>query len=162
MRTSKYWFVGCLLLVSATIHAESAKQVAGWVEPALLLPERINFMAKLDTGAENSSLNSQDISIVEDQGIEYVRFVVNSREGQQHSLQLPLLRYGKIKRHFGKSQERPVVMMEICLGDMRQTVPVNLVDRSGFNYQLLLGRSFLAPKLLVDSEIMETTLPQCQ
>ncbi|WP_308700608.1 RimK/LysX family protein, partial [Pseudomonas ceruminis] len=38
---------------------------------------------------------------------------------------------------------RPVVDLELCLGDEKRTVEVNLVDRSSFNYPLLVGAKAL-------------------
>jgi hypothetical protein len=36
-----------------------------------------------------------------------------------------------------------VVDLELCLGDVKRTVEVNLVDRSNFNYPLLVGAKAL-------------------
>ena len=46
---------------------------------------------------------------------------------------------------------RPVVAIKICLGSTVKEVEVNLVDRSGFGYPILIGRSFLAGDFLVDA-----------
>ena len=150
-----------LMLLNCAPSAAAKTAVAGWVEPVRVLPERINFNAKLDTGAKHSSLNSRNIELIDVKGEQQVRFEVRSREGQQHSLQLPLMRHTTIKRHFGKSQQRPVGEMTICLGKKVKKVEVNLVDRSGFNYQMLLGRSYLAPDTLVDSAQTNITTPDC-
>jgi hypothetical protein len=48
------------------------------------------------------------------------------------------------------------------LGDFYREAEVNLVDRSGFNYQMLIGRSFLAGNLIVDPSIKYTTKPICK
>src|SRR3546814_6895345 len=39
--------------------------------------------------------------------------------------------------------KRPVVELEMCLGDVKRTVEVNLTDRSSFNYPLLIGAKAL-------------------
>ncbi|MOA17556.1 hypothetical protein D3C78_1378200 [compost metagenome] len=39
--------------------------------------------------------------------------------------------------------KRPVVDLELCLGDVKRTVEVNLTDRSSFNYPLLIGAKAL-------------------
>jgi hypothetical protein len=36
-----------------------------------------------------------------------------------------------------------VVDLELCLGDVKRTMEVNLVDRSSFNYPLLVGSKAL-------------------
>lgn len=35
--------------------------------------------------------------------------------------------------------KRPVVDMELCQGDTKRSIEVNLIDRSSFNYPLLIG-----------------------
>ena len=39
--------------------------------------------------------------------------------------------------------KRPVIDLEMCLGDVKRTVEVNLTDRSSFNYPLLIGAKAL-------------------
>ena len=39
--------------------------------------------------------------------------------------------------------KRPVVDLEMCLGNVKRTVEVNLTDRSNFNYPLLIGAKAL-------------------
>ena len=42
-----------------------------------------------------------------------------------------------------ESAKRPVVDLEMCLGNVKRTVEVNLTDRSSFNYPLLIGAKAL-------------------
>ncbi|MBK6657400.1 MAG: ATP-dependent zinc protease [Proteobacteria bacterium] len=55
-----------------------------------------------------------------------------------------------IKRHGGAPARRPVVLIGVCLGDQAFVTPVTLTDRSRFNYPLLLGRSALRERALLD------------
>lgn len=71
------------------------------------------------------------------------------------------MRIAKIKRHFGRSQKRPVVQMGVCLGDVYQETEVNLVDRTGYNYQMLIGRRFLNDRFIVDPDLHFTLKPAC-
>ncbi len=151
--------VGTLVLPVAI--AGKLPGVVGWAEPVVLHDYGINLRAKLDTGAENSSLNSQRIEIIEKDGRQMVHFDIRSREGKITAVELPLERETTIRRHFGKSQTRPVVKLKVCLAHQAKTIEVNLVDRSGFEYQMLLGRSFLAPDFLIDSSQTLTTRPAC-
>ena len=50
----------------------------------------------------------------------------------------------------------------ICLGNVYKEVEVNLEDRSKFNYQLLIGRSYLKNSFLVDASATFTLKPNCQ
>ena len=118
-------------------------QIFGWVEKARLHPGDLVISAKLDTGADHSSLNVKELTIFEREGEEWVRFQVTSDEGKTAAVERKLVRRAKIKRHVGPRQERAVVKLGICVGTIYQEAEVNLVDRSRFKYQLLLGRSFM-------------------
>lgn len=149
------------VLIVFTAQADNSAVVAGWAESVTIDKQGIGVLAKLDTGAQNSSLNGRHIEVIDRAGQSMVRFDIQDRDGRRHSLELPLVRYATIKRHFGNSQTRPVVMLSVCLANHSKTIEVNLVDRSGFDYPMLLGRSFLAPDFLVDSSRKNITRPTC-
>jgi hypothetical protein len=72
-----------------------------------------------------------------------------------------LIRYAYIKEHEGPSQRRPVVQIEVCLGDHLDEIEVSLVDRSGFQYPVLLGRNALENVALVDAGERFAAEPNC-
>lgn len=131
--------------------AQSNLPVAGWIELARLVPLGLDMHAKLDTGAKTTSINAVDPDFFERDGTQWVRFSVANRDGKKAVLEEEIVRSVAIKRHFDGRQQRPVINLEICVGPVRRAVEVNLVDRSGFDYQLLIGRNFFVDKLLVDS-----------
>lgn len=147
MATLLYGVVGCCALAR-----EEPMPVAGWVERAILFPDGLPVHAKLDTGATTTSINAVDPDFFTRDGRRWVRFSLTSRQGQTMILERPVVRVATIKRHFSRSQERPVIKLEICIGAVRKMVEVNLVDRTGLNYQLLVGRNFLGSSLLVQSD----------
>ncbi len=57
---------------------------------------------------------------------------------------------------------RKVIRLGICVGAVYRKVEVSLQDRSGFNNQLLIGRSFLAGRVLVDAGAEELVEPSCE
>jgi hypothetical protein len=132
-------------------EAHESLVVAGWAETALLLPSKLELAAKLDSGAENSSLNIERLRYFKRGGQRWVRFTVEGDGGRRVAFERRVLRKAAIKRHGEGSHIRPVVAMEICLGDTVKEVEVNLVDRSRFEYPLLIGRSFLAEDFLIDT-----------
>jgi len=73
-----------------------------------------------------------------------------------------VVRTVKIKQHGKQSAIRPVIRLGICLGDVYKEVEVNLEDRSKFNYQMLLGRSFLKDSFLVDAKATFILEPNCR
>ena len=52
--------------------------------------------------------------------------------------------------------------MAICLGSHYMETDVNLVDRSNFDYQMLIGRNFLAGNVLIDPASTYVAEPACQ
>ncbi|NNG11773.1 MAG: hypothetical protein HKM88_00835 [Halobacteria archaeon] len=147
MATLLYGVVGCCVL-----PRDDSMPVAGWVERAILFPDGLPVHAKLDTGAKTTSINAVDPIFFTRDSRRWVRFSLTSRQGQTIILERPVVRVATIKRHFSRTQERPVIKLDICIGAVRKMVEVNLVDRTGLNYQLLVGRNFLGSSLLVQSD----------
>ena len=154
------------ILLAGAIEMVAAAQastppVAGWVERALLFPGGVMIHAKLDTGAETTSINAADNEFFKRAGKRWVRFSLTNRRERTMTLERPVVRVATIRRFFGRRQERPVIELDICLGSVRKTVEVSLVDRTGLDYQLLIGRNFLAHDLLVDSGSTYRLPPVC-
>ena len=136
--------------------------VAGWVENVTLFPGNLKIKAKLDTGARNSSLNANQIEEFEREGARWVRFELKNWKGRTVLFETRVIRMATIKQHETQSLTRPVIRIGICLGNVYKEVEVNLEDRSKFNYQLLIGRSYLRNSFLVDSSATFMVEPHCQ
>lgn len=140
----------------------AALQTFGYLEHVHVTPEDFHMQAKLDTGADNSSINAKVLKNSVVKGQKWIEFEVISRTGARIKLRKKVVRTASIKRHSGNSQLRPVVIMRICLGDIERDVEVNLVDRQHLTYKILLGRSFLAGHALVDSNATFLKKPTCK
>ncbi len=148
-------------LVAAAVPAPAAN-VYGWIEPVALPGAGITLMAKLDTGADTSSLDATAIRRVRRGERRLVKFQVRHPDTNEPiDLERDYVRSSRIIRHSGLHQVRHVVELEICLGSTRRTVEVNLIDRSNFSYPFLLGRNALADVALVDPSITNTSEPRC-
>jgi len=152
--------VTSLALVSPV--AAQGKQVVGWLEKVRIYPGNLVITAKLDTGAKNSSLNASNIIEVERGGERWVRFKVTNRYGEIAAIERKVHRIVKIKEADGTPQSRLAILLGICLGSFYKEAEVNLADRGHFNYQMLIGRSFLHGNLIVDPSIKFTTKPACE
>jgi len=148
-------------LMGALPAAALDKKIVGWVERVVLQPGNVQLQAKLDTGAEYSSLDATQITKFNRDGREWVRFAVNDRHGKKILMERPLLRQATIKRHFAQSQTRPVISLKVCLGGVSADTEVNLVDRSGFVYPMLIGRKFMGGRLIIDPAQQLTAEPHC-
>lgn len=135
--------------------------LVGWVERVAICPGNMVLHAKLDTGARHSSLNARNMELFKRQGVSWVRFDVIDKSGRRETFEKPVVRTAKIKDHVRPADRRPVIRMGICLGNFYQETEVNLTDRSDFNYQLLIGRSFMLRHFMVDPSAKYTRQPLC-
>jgi hypothetical protein len=151
LRRPTAWLCALAATLGGAAAAPDDPAIAGWGERIRLMPSGIELEAKLDSGAENSSLHVDRLRFFERDDKRWVRFTVEGDSGRRVAFERRLLRRAAIKRHSGRSDVRPVVAMAICLGSVARLVEVNLVDRSRFEYPILVGRSFLAGEYLIDA-----------
>ena len=140
---------------SSPVRSEAAKVTLGVVEDVILSPWGISFPARIDTGADLSSLDARDIVIRQDT----VQFRLGPRYGHQ-LLQLPIVEWGQVQTSMGV-EKRPVVAISICLGSKLLRTPATLRDRSGMAYPFLIGRSALNGSFLVDTSQSRAAQPNC-
>jgi hypothetical protein len=137
-----------LWLSTPAIHADTDSprelQLLGWVENAFLVAPGIELPAKLDTGANTSSLDARIIKRFRQWGRRWVRFAVRDPDtGEEVVMVRERARTIGIVQHEGDSDVRPTVKVEVCIAGIQREIEVSLVDRGNFNYPLLLGRRAL-------------------
>ena len=107
--------------------------------------------AKMDTGALTASLSAKNIKTFTRDGDEWVSFQLATDGASSKVYEHKVSRISKIKSRADEDEDkdeavsakRPVVDLEMCLGNVKRTVEVNLTDRSSFNYPLLIGAKAL-------------------
>lgn len=134
----------------------------GWLEKVRVAPPAAVLNAKLDTGADYSSLNASRLEEFERAGKRWIRFVVTGRNGQAVTFERPIVRVAQIKTQGAKPQKRPVVKLGICLGTVYMETDVNLVDRSQYTQQMLIGRNYLSGNAVIDPSSSYTHEPECK
>jgi hypothetical protein len=149
-------------VVSIGLGNPEAREIVGWVERVQLGLDGAVVSAKVDTGADHSSLDARNIQIFRRDGREWVRFERIRPDGRSGTYERPLVRWARIRRHGDANQDRPVVALAICLGAQRKTAEINLIDRSRFEYPMLIGRSFLGDDFLVDPAARFLREPRCE
>ena len=161
-----YWLVIALLTLAlmgtgiSPVLAKKAK--VGWLEKVRVFPGQILMHAKIDTGADNSSIHATDIATFKKGEEEWVRFTLKSIDNQTTVMERPIFRTTQITRHGVPDEVRLVVKMGICLGTIyKEDMEVNLADRKNFEYKMLIGRSFLRGDTLVDPSKEFVHEPQC-
>jgi len=131
------------------------KRILGWREWAGLPTLQVNKVkVKVDTGARTSSLHVSDLKVFRSQGIPYVRFTVHP--SQKKSLpvieavaELKDIRY--VKSSSGKQTLRPIIHTALAMGDQVFVIELNLVNRDMMGFRMLLGRTALKNRFLVDT-----------
>jgi hypothetical protein len=148
-------------VISPAFSAGQEKAIVGWLEKVHISPENLPVRAKLDTGAKTSSITA--LNMVEFYRSEelWVRFDVINKKRKRITLEKKVKRVAQIKRHGAHSQRRYVVQLLICLGSLLKEAEFTLVDRSEFNYPVLLGRNFLSGVFVVDPSAKFTAKSQC-
>jgi len=134
---------------------EEKKITIGVVEDIILMPWGIKLPARIDTGAAMSSLDARDIVIKN----ETVEFKLPKKYGGKQ-LSLPIVGWRTVRSSEARDQ-RPVVMMEFCLGSKLIRTQVNLNDRSGVRYPFLVGRKALQKDFVLDCNKIRCAPPTC-
>ncbi|MAN80765.1 MAG: hypothetical protein CMM77_16535 [Rhodospirillaceae bacterium] len=142
------------------LRADPPLKTLGLIETVRIQPEDIDIRAKVDTGAENSSLDAREWETFEHDGATWIRFTLHLDGGENRTLERPLGRMTVIHRA-GSRQERPIVMMTLCVGNVARAVEVNLAERPKLTYRMLLGASFLTGAFVVDVSQADLTRPTC-
>ncbi|MDM3871159.1 ATP-dependent zinc protease [Porticoccus sp. W117] len=125
--------------------------VVGSVERLTISPPGLKLRARIDTGAETTSLHADPIVRFERDGKRWVRFTLQANpDAEPVVLERPVERRVRIKRHDADSQRRYVVKLWLQLGEIKEHVEVTLTDRSEFTYPLLVGRNWLTDTAVVD------------
>lgn len=140
---------GCA--VSDGADASEDKLVLGEVERIRFIDAKKSFNARIDTGAETSSLGVYDIKRFERDGKKWIRFALSDAENARIH-RYPIYDSVRIKRESDeKAERRREIKLDIEIGGVKYRNQVfNLADRSHLEFQVLIGRSFLRDIAVVD------------
>lgn len=137
--------------VPKIIGPETEIQIIGQIEYVDILPEGIRQKARIDTGAETTSIGAFDIEYFERDGKSWVKFKVLQRSsGKTTEFTKRVVRNVRIKRHGAKNIRRPVIKMTLAMGSIKKKIEVSLTNRSKFDFPVLIGRNFLYGDIRVD------------
>lgn len=165
-----------LLVSSPVVFAASAKPsvrpIYGLHEQVYISQLNAVLPAKIDTGADSSSLSATNIKWFKRGGESWVRFDLAVDGMEINDIELPRSHNVRIRRRasdYNPEEEadyarRPVVELTLCIARQAVTVNVNLADRRGFRQPLLIGASALREmRALVDSDIeFSAGVPLCK
>ncbi|WP_295623849.1 RimK/LysX family protein [uncultured Nitrosomonas sp.] len=140
------------------------KTLLGDIENIFLDPPGMEFSARIDTGAQTSSLNALDIVEFERDGKPFVKFnIIHPLTGEKLELTRRLRRHVRIKGRGGReSHRRPVVKIRVVLADIDEQINFTLEDRSRFKHQILIGRNLLQDLAIVDVSRRNVATPKTE
>lgn len=133
-----------------------AKPVIGWRErvdlPALKV---FGLRAKIDTGAKTSSLHVDEVSVVDRAGAGVnLRVTVTGTDarGVERAVCCDVRSLGtrRVKSSTGHMENRHVIMTALRLGGQEYPIEITLSDRSDMKFPMLIGRTALSRRFLVD------------
>lgn len=116
--------------------------------PALGIPF---VRAKVDTGARTSALHAARMHHFEKDDRQWIRFTVPARRGRPAvRVETPLVGVKKVKSSNGQTQKRFVIKTMLEIGTQTFEAQVTLTNRAQMGYAMLLGRTALRRRYLVD------------
>ena len=131
-------------------------KLIGAVEPVYFLPMKTPFLSRIDTGAETSSVDVDNVKPFERDGEKWVSFdMVNRENNEKHHFEKKIQRQSRIKRING-GEDRYVVLMNIKMGNEIIKAEFSLAHRDRFEYQGPIGRNILTGRAVVDTSIENT------
>ena len=128
--------------------------VVGWRE-MVSLPELgvTAIKAKVDTGARTSAIHATRVRHETREGEDWVRFLIHTEQrghGATVEAFAPLLETRRVRSSNGESQERPVILTTVTLGEREWPIEITLTARAQMGFRMLLGRTALKGHALVD------------
>jgi hypothetical protein len=130
------------------------KPLIGWKEwvtlPDLGIPA---VKAKIDTGARTSALHAFTLDPFRRRGRQMVRFSVHPLQRRRdvvRTCEAVVLDYRQVKNSGGLVEERYVIHTRLGLGDLDWSIDLTLTNRSGMRFRMLLGRTAVRGRLVVD------------
>ncbi len=134
----------------AEVRMIDGKILVGEAEYATVFPGNLRLDARIDSGATTTSMHATDIKSFERDGQRWVRFTTATGRGEETTLELPRARHVRIKGEAGDYERRPVVVIDVQIGALRQKVEASLTDRDNYSFPLLIGRNFLRDHAIID------------
>lgn len=124
----------------------------GYIENVAVGNMALGMKGKLDTGADTSSVHAYNVKVYQrGERDNWVRFRLIGKDGRAIRYDQNVIRFANIKTKTGGAIRRPVIHLPLCVGGRWGRAELNLADRGEFEYDILIGREFLANRVLVDS-----------
>lgn len=126
----------------------------GWREWVTLPDLGVDeIKAKVDTGADNSSLHAFNLERFEEDGVTMVRFEVHPRQRKRRptiECVAEVVTERLVKNPGGRAELRPVIRTTLVVAGEEVEALINLTTRDEMTYRMLLGRRTVRGRFVVD------------
>lgn len=129
------------------------KKTIGWREWVVLpLLHSDPIRAKIDTGARTSALHAARIRPLQVDGAEWVEFELDRHDlpNATSPFRMPIKDQRTVRNSGGQAEERYLIETMLRLGDDEWPVELTLTTRHDMNYPMLIGRTAVRRRFLVD------------
>ena len=135
----------------AVMAGRAALLQVGWRE-LVDLPDLglAGIPAKIDTGARTSSLHAHVLEDFQRGEERFVRFAVDW-DGTRHFCEAIHVDVRGITSSNGERQTRFVIKTPLSVGNLTFRAEISLADRSQMQFPMLIGRTALRRRMVVDS-----------
>ena len=135
--------------------ADFGLDVVGWREWVALpaFSER-RIKAKIDTGARTSAIHAHGLELDADGDVTIARFQLLTAQGSTLDgipVEAQVLGERLVRSSNGVDEMRPVIQTDLTLGADTWSVEVTLSDRELMGFRVLIGRTALRNRFLVDA-----------
>ncbi len=132
------------------MQTPDGKMFFGEAEYIYIKEANATFDARIDSGAAVSSILATDITEFERSGKKWYRFNLQAND-RELQVEAQFVRYSDmIQSSTKKLVRRPVVSLNLKIGDFSTSSEFTLADRSHMQYPLLIGRNMLQDVAVVD------------
>lgn len=128
--------------------------IAGWNESASLPELGVDYIrVKLDTGAKTSALHAFNLTTLTHNDELWVEFDIHPWQANDsiiYRCSCPVSDTRWVTSSNGRKEKRYFIFTKIKIGDNEWPIEVSLTNRDEMNFRMLLGRSAMKNRLVVD------------
>lgn len=142
--------------LNRTPASEDSKLIGNLEEVHFGENKDLQFFAKIDSGAESSSIHAKNIKpfhkMVNGKSVLHVKFDTIDQHYHVRTFIRPVVKIGEVKSALGVSQ-RYFIREKIWIGEEFHYVNVNLADRSHLKRKFLVGKNILDEGYLINTAL---------